>query len=210
MHLERLFTMSMLVIAPWFGGCTELADGGDADEASSITASMADRDDRALLGDVDRAPGARDVASLGSFHVIQNVANGKCLQPAGGSIAEGTTIVQGECGDRTAPILLWDLVPVGNDFQFRNIASGLCLYNDAPLPLRDFARPINVQHCGDSNTLWQLQRRVGITTIMSKVQFRATGFCIDVPQRTANNDVPMQNFHCGNDNLAQLWIVDEL
>jgi hypothetical protein len=192
MRIATLFTMGMLVVAPGLGGCLE-APASDTDEASAAATA-------------ELAPGGVP-ASRGSFHVIKNVGSGKCLQPAGGSIAEGTPIIQADCGNFTADFMNWQIVQFGKDIQFRNIASGTCLYNDAVLPLRDGSRPINLQHCGDSNTLWRVKKNVGITDIMSRVQSRDTGFCIDIPGAT-NDDFPVQNYHCdGPDNLAQQYVI---
>lgn len=45
---------------------------------------------------------------------------------------------------------------------------------------------------------------------MPRMQNRATGFCIDVPNPADRPNIAVQNFHCGDDNLAQLFIVDQL
>src|SRR5262245_16118892 len=70
--------------------------------------------------------GATTAASASNF--IQNVGSGKCMQPAGGSLAEGAPIIQTTCND--SAIQRWEFLPAnstGTLFRLRNVVSGRCL-----------------------------------------------------------------------------------
>jgi hypothetical protein len=140
----------------------------------------------------------------GVFGPIKNVGNGKCLQPAGGSTAEFAAIVQMPCTNSIAQG--WQYVRVGtNHYRFINQLSGYCFdgfdgaFNGARL-LQGTCVPI-------SNEEWNTGAALpNVVTLMSRVGFRDTNYCIDVPGAQATDGLAMQLYRC-NGTLAQRWVV---
>jgi hypothetical protein len=141
----------------------------------------------------------------GVFHPIKNVGNGKCLQPAGGSTAEFAAIVQVPCTNSIAQG--WQYTPASgsNHYRFVNQLSGYCFdafdgtFNGARL-LQGTCVPI-------SNEEWNTGAPLpNVVSLMSRVGFRDTGYCIDVPGAQATDGLAMQMYRC-NGTLAQRWVV---
>jgi hypothetical protein len=140
----------------------------------------------------------------GVFNPIRNVGNGKCLQPAGGSTAESAAIVQMPCTNSIAQG--WQYVRVAtNHYRFINQLSGYCFdgfdgaFNGARL-LQGTCVPI-------SNEEWNTGAALpNVVTLMSRVGFRDTNYCIDVPGAQATDGLAMQIYRC-NGTLAQRWVV---
>jgi hypothetical protein len=111
----------------------------------------------------------------------------------------------------------WDISsqPSGR-ISIKNVKSGNCLYNNAAVPLVNGAMPIDVESCfvSDkpgvfaSNALWKrLTPVTGFTSFESEIQFRDTGFCIDVPNDAPFDGATFWNFRC-NSTPAQLFVVE--
>jgi hypothetical protein len=144
------------------------------------------------------------VRSAGVFNPIRNVGNGKCLQPEGGSTALFAAIVQEPCDGSSAQS--WESLQVGtNHYQFVNQASGNCLdafdgvFNGARLLQNECKRISN----DEFNTSAALPN---VVILESRVGFRDTGFCVDVPGASAADGLAMQLYRC-NGTLAQRWVV---
>ena len=135
--------------------------------------------------------------SIGEFHHIRNVGTGLCLQPLAGSTGD-VPLVTSTC-DVTLPEQNWIFVPRAHGLIILNQKTGKCVYNNAPLPLRNASMPIIQATCGDSNTLWKPSVTEGIATLMSLVQFRDTGFCL-------SGDNPLELWSCDAGTL-QAWVV---
>jgi hypothetical protein len=138
------------------------------------------------------------------FTRIQNQGNLKCLQPENESQEEFARIVQVTCtqtGNR-AFAQSWQRIDLGNNrFRFQNQLSGFCLdafdgaFNHARL-LQGTCVPISNEEFRTSAT------PPGLVTIQSRVGFRDTGFCIDVPGASTQEGLAMQIFRC-NGTVAQ-------
>ncbi len=143
---------------------------------------------------------------IGIFHPIRNVGHSDlCLQPQ--STDEFAAIVQEPC-DGSA-IQGWQDRQIGtNHYNFINQASGECM--DAFDGAFNEARVLQSQcsgSVGNSNQQWNTAATLpAVVSIMSRVGFRDTGFCVDEPGQQAIPGLAMQIFGC-NKTLAQLWIV---
>jgi hypothetical protein len=62
-------------------------------------------------------------------------------------------------------------------------------------------------HCVNvSNELWTVSTLSGITTLRSRVGFRDSGLCVDVPGQSGQDGLPVQSFQC-NGTVAQQFFV---
>ncbi len=131
------------------------------------------------------APGA-----IGAFHTIRLVNTELCLRPQGGSTAASAPLELHAC-DPSAPDQNWAIQSQpGGRISLANVASGNCIYDNAPLlPLTNGAMPIDVESCFVSDrpgvfasgALWKQLIINGSSSFESELQFRDTGFCIEVP-----------------------------
>lgn len=160
--------------------------GGGAAQAAQVTAPVKPADGRL-------------------FNPIKNVGNGKCLQPADESSAEFAAIVQVTC-DTNAGAQLWWHEQVGtNHYRFKSYISGFCFdafdgaFNGARL-LQGTCVPISNEEFNTNTALPE------VVILESRVGFRDTGFCIDVPGAQAIEGLAMQIWRC-NGTLAQRWVV---
>ncbi|MEV0563934.1 RICIN domain-containing protein [Dactylosporangium sp. NPDC050588] len=155
------------------------------------------------------APAAADPAekaaplAAGVFRPIKNVGNGMCLQPA--STAEFAAIVQQPC---VAGSIAqgWQTVSLGGTkYRFLNQLSGYCFdafdgaLNNARL-LQGTCVAISNEEFNTGSTL------PNVVQIQSRVGFRDTGYCVDVPGGSATAGLAMQIYRC-NGTLAQRWVV---
>jgi hypothetical protein len=143
-------------------------------------------------------------AFAGVFNPIKNVGNGKCLQPEEGSAADGALVVQASCNGGIAQG--WQQVSFGsNRYGFINQLSGFCF--DAFGPAVNGTPLIQGQCKRISNEEWKASAALpNVVTLMSRIGFRDTGFCIDVPGGQSTDGLAMQIFRC-NGTLAQRWVV---
>jgi len=140
----------------------------------------------------------------GVFNPIKNVGNGKCLQPAGGSTALFEAIVQMPCNGSSAQG--WQYARVGtNTYNFINQVSGLCMWAwDGAF---DGGRVLQSLCNRSSNAQFKTNAALpNVVVLQSRVGFRDTGFCVDVPSASSADGLGMQMYRC-NGTLAQRWVV---
>lgn len=144
------------------------------------------------------------VAHAADPHPIKNV-NGLCLEPLDKSVELFASIVQVDCDGSAAQ--RWSAQGFGgtNRWQFANEASHLCFdafdgaFNEARL-LQNQCAPISNDQFKSSRSL------PDVVTLMARVGFRDTGFCIDVPGNASTRRLAVQLFQCNNTD-AQKWLV---
>ena len=149
------------------------------------------------------AQAAPNTAFAGVFNPIRNVGNNKCLQPVAPVVS--SAVVQQTCDGSVAQG--WQFVSLGsNRFRFINQLSGLCLFAFSP-PATN-GDPMGLNTCRDvSNEEFNAGTSLpNVVILESRVGFKNTGFCLDVPGGTATDGVQMQLFRC-NGTLAQRWVV---
>ncbi|GLZ42793.1 RICIN domain-containing protein [Actinokineospora sp. NBRC 105648] len=144
-------------------------------------------------------------ASAAAFHPIKNSGSGLCLQPQGGSTAELVAIVQMPC-QRGNPAQGWLEQRVGSHhYMFLNQASGFCF--DVFGPAANGTRVLQGQCKRISNEEFNTNVDLpAITVLESRVGFRDTGFCVDVPGGQSTPGLAVQVFRC-NGTPAQSWVV---
>lgn len=150
------------------------------------------------------APNTSVAPRVGVFNPIKNVGDSECLQPIGGSTALFAAIVQEPCNGSAAQG--WQFLKVAtNHYHFLNQNSGLCF--DAFDGVFNGARLLQNTCANISNDEWNTGATLpDVVKLESRVGFRDTGFCIDVPGGAATNGAAMQIFGC-NGTLAQRWVV---
>ncbi|MFE1800307.1 RICIN domain-containing protein [Streptomyces sp. NPDC059517] len=161
----------------------------------------------AVAGLAATAPSAnaQPVPAASAFTPIKNVGNGLCLQPAGGSTQEFAAIVQETCvSGSTAQG--WSSTELGtNHYRFLNQRSGYCF--DAFDGAFDGGRLLQGTCARISNEEFNTGTALpDVVALESRVGFRDTGFCIDVPESQNTRGLAMQIWGC-NGTLAQRWIV---
>lgn len=144
----------------------------------------------------------------GDFTAIRNVGTDKCLEPAAQSTAEFAAIVQRPCVTSGLESIAqgWESTKLGtNHYSFKNQLSGFCFdafdgaFNHARLLQGTCVRISNEEY----NTGASLPN---VVKIESRVHFRDTGFCVDVPGNQRIDDLAVQIFQC-NGTPAQRWVV---
>lgn len=144
----------------------------------------------------------------GVFHAIQNAGSGYCLEPERQSTVEFAAIVQQPCVTTGQESLAqgWQPIRVGtNHYRFLNQLSGYCFdafdgaFNGARL-LQGTCVPISNEEFNTGTSL------PAVTKIESRVHFRDTGFCVDVPGNQRIPGLAMQIFRC-NGTPAQSWVI---
>jgi hypothetical protein len=152
--------------------------------------------------------------AIGQFHLIRLANTQLCVQPQGGSTAD-VELELHQCSP-TAPAQNWLFSQkTSNDWEIINANTGNCVYNNVPPPLFNGSVPIIQGGCNifgtdrpASNALWKPTHVIGLTQIMSRLQGRDTGFCIDVPGGNAFDGATLQNWQC-NGTPAQAFIVGQ-
>jgi ricin-type beta-trefoil lectin protein len=154
-------------------------------------------------GGAAQAQGGTALALDGNPHPIVNPGNHLCLQPEGGSL-DVASIVQMPCDGSAAQG--WFPLSLGsNRYQFANQASHLCF--DAFDGAFNGARLLQNQCAPISNDEWRSNRTLpDLAILMSRVGFRDTNFCIDVPNNDPTPGLAMQLWQC-NTTDAQKWVV---
>jgi len=198
----------MAKIALLMIGCAGIA----ATPGCFADSSAADVDQTQVAeAEVAASPGITPDA-IGQFHLIRLANTQLCLQPKGGST--GDVEVELRPCNPLAGAQNWLFVQKSSsEWEIVNQQSGKCLYNAAPLPLYDGGRPITHEGCNifgtsrpASNALWKPSSVTGLSTFMSRIQHRDTGFCFDVPGGNPFDGATMWMWHC-NHTPAQAWIV---
>jgi len=144
-------------------------------------------------------------ANASAFHPIKNTGTSMCLQPQGGSGADAAPIVQMPCdGNNAAQGWLEQRVGT-HHYMFLNQASGYCF--DAFDGAFNGARLLQGQCKRISNEEFNTQVDLpNVTFLESRVHFKDTGFCVDVPGGRAVVGAAMQIWVC-NGTPAQRWVV---
>ncbi|MFL6076791.1 MAG: RICIN domain-containing protein [Mycobacteriales bacterium] len=143
------------------------------------------------------------------FHQIKNTGSNLCLQPD--STIATAAVVQEPCDGGFLQGWQFNVDGGTNHFYFVNQATGFCL--DAFDGAFNGARVLN-NDCGFlkptetiSNDEWNTgQSLPAVTKIESRVHFRDTGFCMDVPGGSHDAGVALQVFSC-NGTPAQIFVV---
>ena len=181
-------------------GCVADSPAADVDQTQVAESEVAGSPEGAI-------PNA-----LGEFHLIRLANTQLCLQPQGGSTAD-VELELHQCNSFD-PAQNWLFSQRSStEWEIINAKSGNCIYNNVGAPLFNGARPIIQGGCNifgtntpASNALWRPTRVTGLTQIMSRLQHRDTGFCVDVPGGNPFDGATTQNWRC-NGTPAQAWIV---
>ena len=139
----------------------------------------------------------------GLFHPVKNVGDNLCLQPEAASTALFAKIVQKPCDGSIAQG--WQYLQLAtNHYRLENQLSGYCIWAwdgafNGGRVLQDECHSSN----SEINTAATLP---DVVKLESRVGFRDTGFCIDVPGGAGTDGLAMQIYQC-NGTLAQRWVV---
>lgn len=143
----------------------------------------------------------------GVFMPIRNVGTNLCLEPAGQSMDGGVAIVQAPCvldgNERFAQG--WQYVKTAtNHYKLINQLSGLCIRN------KSIANGASV-HQWPCSQISDEEYNMGtslpaVTKIESRLNWKDSGSCIDVPGGVATVGQAMQIAKC-NGSLAQTWVI---
>jgi Ricin-type beta-trefoil lectin domain len=137
---------------------------------------------------------------VGILHPIQNVGNGKCLQPEGGSTGE-VGIVQVPCDGSPAQGWLFSQLS-GSDYHIINQLSGRCIYLNQ-FPIVNGSPIIQTDCSGVTNETWKSSSAPpDVVTLMSRAGRKDTGFCIN-----ASSDGQHVQMHICDGTLAQRWVI---
>ena len=138
------------------------------------------------------------------FTRLQNQGNLKCLQPENESTQEFARIVQVTCTQTGVRAFAqsWQHIDLGNShFRFQNQLSGYCI--DAFDGAFNGARVLQGTCVPISNEEFRTSAAPpALMTLQSRVGFRDTGFCIDVPGASSQEFLAVQLFQC-NGTVAQ-------
>ena len=144
------------------------------------------------------------VAHAADPHPIKNVS-GLCLEPLDKSAELFVPIVQVDCDGSSAQRWFAQGFGGSNRWQFANEASHLCF--DAFDGAFNGARLLQNQCAPISNDQFKSSRSLpDVVALESRVGFRDTGFCVDVPGNDTTRRLAMQLFRC-NGTDAQKWLV---
>jgi len=165
-----------------------------------------------LLFAVAAATAALSLASAPASHaatvtgLIENGNNEMCVQQPAVTNPEGVQLMQGPCSLGT----LWSFIPLGNG-RYNIVSTApnhLCLRARANA---DFSAVDSFGCTGVSNDVWLLSPVTGgpaanLFQIKSEI---STGGepCLDVNQDSPFAGAPIDVFHCGHNNLAQLFFI---
>lgn len=146
--------------------------------------------------------------AIGAFHLIRLSNTQLCVQPLGGST--GDVIVELHQCNPSAAAQNWLFVQASTgDFEIVNQQSGKCLYVNGGA-----SENVEIIHGGcnvfgtntpASNALWKPSSRTGFSTLMSRIQHRDSGLCID-SFGNAFDGIGLRTFHC-NGTPPQTFIV---
>ncbi|ACU73675.1 putative periplasmic ligand-binding sensor protein [Catenulispora acidiphila DSM 44928] len=137
----------------------------------------------------------------GVFNPIQNVGNSMCLQPVNPVV--NSPVVQEPC-DGSA-MQGWQYISDSHGgYDFLNQASGACL--NAFITAENGA-PFGLSSCRSvSNELFNTASLPNVTSVESKIGWRNTGYCMDVPGASKQAGLQIQLWGC-NGTLAQRWVI---
>jgi hypothetical protein len=150
----------------------------------------------AVVGLVGAAPA---MASSGSvFNPIRNYPTNNCIQPQGGSTAQGAPIVQEPCNGSEEQN--WEFRPLGgNTYHFINQRSGMCLDARGFGPSNGLA--VDQWTCNsNSNENWQSNLPLPDAVFLRSLIARTHSHCLDVPDNSTAPDVALQLWTCNGTN----------
>lgn len=134
--------------------------------------------------------------------VFYNSYTNMCLQPDGGSTANGQAIVQEPCNGQAAQE--WIAYPNGNKMRFMDALSGRCL--DARGGAKD-GTPVQQWTCnGITNEIWELEsdtRGDGGGSVLSRVA-GSKSYCLNLPAGKQAAGGAMRIYAC-NQTIAGMW-----
>lgn len=199
-----MYRMGLLMIGYACVACTTMSE---EDPAQDLDDTQVVSDELVTTGDA-----VTNVTTPSVFEINLPHTN-LCLQPLDGSVNDVLLELSPCNGSLTQK---WTRTsPAGGDNIVNlntKITTGLdkCVYNASPVPLNNNTVVPNTQEkCVDSNALWKLSIVNGFTTFQSRVQFRDTGFCLDLPGDVVNTPpvrTLVQVFKC-NGTPAQQWLI---
>jgi hypothetical protein len=148
---------------------------------------------------------------MGEFRLIRIANTQLCVQPLGGSTGD-VPIELTPCIS-TAGAQNWLFVQKSSsEWQIVNQQSGKCRYVDTGSPTFNGA-PVIHSGCNIfgtnvpvSNAAWRPSILTSLSTLMSRIGHRNSGFCLDVPGGNAFAGARPQMWQC-NGTPAQAWIV---
>ncbi|MCX5559470.1 RICIN domain-containing protein [Streptomyces sp. NBC_00038] len=134
---------------------------------------------------------------------LGNYKSGKFLQPAGGSTANGATIVQ-QTGNQAVLAQHWILVPDGDYYSFENDASGRNLGIDGA---STEAGAVAIQADGSSGTNqdWVLAVDSAYPANTFKLRNRKSGLCLGISGGSTANGAVAAQFACEGGAPNQGW-----
>jgi hypothetical protein len=203
---DRMMKLGLCVI-----GCA-----GICAASGCVADSLDENVDQVEITEAETALNREDLSpnAIGAFRLIRLSNTDLCLQPLNGSTGDVEVELRPCRRNPFDPAQHWLLLQKSpSDWQFINAQSGKCLYNRAAVPLRNTARPITHQGCNifgtsspASNSLWKPTALTGFAQLMSRIQHRDSGFCLDVPNGNPFEGATMWNFQC-NGTPAQTWSI---
>jgi ricin-type beta-trefoil lectin protein len=151
------------------------------------------------------------VDSIGQFHLIRVANTQLCVQPLGGTTAGGVPLELQPC-NAGLPAQNWLISSNSGSLAIINNASGRCIYLNTDNPVS--GSPVVHADCNvfgqtffASNALWRfVATTTGETDIESRVHFRNSGFCLNVPGGNPFPGARLQAWNC-NGTAAQRFIV---
>jgi hypothetical protein len=199
-----MYRMGLLMIGYACVACTTMSED---DPAQDLDQTQSVSDELASTG------GAATNVTTPSVFEINLPHTNLCLQPIDGAVTD-TLLELRECNGTLTQKWTRTVTSSGDNIVNLNtkLTTGLekCVYNGAPLPLNNnTVTPARQEKCIDSEALWKLSMSSGFTAFQSRVQFRDTGFCLDLPGDIVRNPPErtlVQVFRC-NGSPAQQWLV---
>jgi len=142
-------------------------------------------------------------ADTGFNWPLRNEATGKCLEPAGRSMAEGAPIVQKACDGGLAQD--WAFLTLGGStYRLLNHLTGLCI--DARGAASD-GTPVVQWPCATiSNETWDTGRPPPETLAFTSRVSGSSSHCLGFSGGAAPDDAAVLLFKC-NGAAAQRWLV---
>jgi hypothetical protein len=156
----------------------------------------------AVLGGSVAAAGAPITAQ----YTIRNVATGKCMDIASGSIEAGAAVVQYTCHGGDNQRFRFDYaLPGSGPTHISSVNSGMCVIPSQPPS--ESSLGLAQSPCTAQNGTFLLARAPGQTPAGQRVSFRWTrdpNLCIDVPGAALTDSLVLQMYKChGGPN--QFW-----
>jgi len=151
-----------------------------------------------LLGLLVCQPTPQQVQAA-NYWTIRSAHSGKCLQPQGGSSADGAAIVQWDCGAGNHQ--LWSVDHVGDGYYiFRNYATGKCV--DILNNSNNIDVAVHQWTC--YNTPYQQWAGTSLDSRGYRDVNRGSGKCLDLYGESTSNGGIVVQWDC-HDGSNQRW-----